>query len=178
MLEQHAARSKTSSSIAVSMDTKLDTMLEKQDEMMDLEKQQLAAQGKTNVKVDVLLDMVSDIDPTNAARKLQFSITAWAQIREIGHLKGIAVFCESQEERRNNKDFLVFTRQDSFDDFSFWERAAEKLSPQKVLSQEEYTWLGKYLNAKIRHDFGVTEHQKWDFWPKSEISAALTKKND
>eukprot|EP00242_Pyramimonas_sp_CCMP2087_P005091 CAMPEP_0198222950 /NCGR_PEP_ID=MMETSP1445-20131203/90359_1 /TAXON_ID=36898 /ORGANISM="Pyramimonas sp., Strain CCMP2087" /LENGTH=429 /DNA_ID=CAMNT_0043901635 /DNA_START=229 /DNA_END=1518 /DNA_ORIENTATION=+ len=128
----------TSKIVVVDADEKLDLLIEEQHKELVLLEKSLDQQGKTNVKLDDLLDMITRIDPNVAPKSYTFSVSGALTQTNTGGFSN--VFLQRFTSRISS--------------LPSWSVARTFVGQDDVLDEKEWDWLEKYLGGAFIHDFG------------------------
>jgi hypothetical protein len=127
----------TSSTINVAVDEKLDMIVAQQHEMLQQEKKLLEGQGQADVKLDALVHILEEMDPSAAANTLEFTISG-----TMGqHIGSQAI--DGCQGITTHAGII-----------SPWMVVSEQLDKGGVLSQTEWDWIGKFVGDAINFDHG------------------------
>ena len=118
----------------VAVDEKLDTIIQQQHEILQQEKKLLEGQGQADVKLDNLMHMIGNIDPSAADRSLEFTISGTMS-------QNVNVMDPMNQGICTHSGIITP-----------WVAVSEELLPNEVLSENEWTWIGKFVGAKLDYD--------------------------
>ena len=120
----------------VAVDEKLDVIIQQQHEILQQEKKLLEGQGQADVKLDNLLHLIGNIDPNAADRKLEFTIS--------GTMSQHMSVMDPMNQGISTHGGIITP----------WVAVSEELLPGEVLTEDEWTWIGKFVGAKLEYDHG------------------------